>query len=174
MSFNINNWGRWSVSYNSFPPNAWGYTGIKNGENDSLDVMKVDGFFDPVGDNFLQLGHLIYLEGDPTGAPVFPSKQWVVVTGIDPVVVKPLNGLAPIVTSSFTASIVASAVGFVQVFNFPGILPSDTIMVNAKANPASVRIESAVAGTDDFTITFSVNPGAGMFIDVILFRQAFS
>lgn len=171
MSFNINNWGRWSVSYNSFPPNQWAYTGIKNGESDSLDVMKAPEFFEQAF-NFLKVGHLIYLEGAPT-APIFPSREFVVVTSLNPVTVESLNGVTPLLAVVNTMSFEANAVGFTQIINLSGVLATDLIMVNITINPSNVVIHSAVTGSDIFTLVFSANPGGGVFIDALIFRASF-
>ncbi len=171
MSFDINNWGRWSVSYNSFPPTAWAYTGIKNGQTDSLDVIKVSGFFDEVV-NVLRAGHLIYLEGEP-GAPVFPSKELVVVQSLNPVTVKPLNGLAPLVVVTHTIEVAMNPVGLVQVINLPGLLSTDFLTAIPRNNPQATRILSILAQTDQYTLTFDINPGVGLQIQTMAFRQAF-
>ncbi len=172
MSFDINNWGRWSGSYNSFPPAEYAYTGIANGGTDTLDIMKADGFFDKAV-SFLKVGHVIYLVGEEI-APVFPSRESVVVTGLNPVTVKPLNGIAPIVSAFQIFSIIANPVGLIQIFNSPGTNGNDVIMHNLKINPLPVVIIEGIVGPDTFTLTFNVNPGASVFIDVIIFRQAFS
>jgi len=171
MSFNINNFGRWSVSYNSFPPNEWGYTGIKNNEADTLDVMKASGFFDDAV-TFLAIGHLIYLEGEPI-APIFPSREQVVVTGLNPVTVESLNGVTPLMVVKSTASFEAGQTLLVQTFGLPGVLSTDLIVANATVNPGAIVITTAITGTDDFTLTFGGAPGVGMFIDVLIFRASF-
>jgi hypothetical protein len=171
MSFNINNWGRWSVSYNSFPPNEWAYTGIENGEADTIDVMKVDGFFDNAL-NFLKIGHLIYLEGLPI-APTFPSRELVVVTGVSPVTVKPLVGIAPLQVVIHSIEIAMNPVGLVQVVNLTGLVQQDFLTATIRLNPQSTRILSILAETDQFTLTFDANPGIGLQIQVMAFRGAF-
>ncbi len=171
MSFDINNWGRWSVSYNAVPPNEYAYTGLGNGGLDTLDTMKVSGFFDEVV-NFLKVGHLIYLIGNPT-FPIFPSREYVVVTGLNPVTVESLTGVTPLFTGIGTVTFEADQFQLVQTVGLPGALPTDLIVANATINPNEVVIVTAITGTDDFTLTFSGAPGPGMFIDVITFRATF-
>ena len=171
MSFDINNWGRWSVSYNSFPPTAWAYTGIANGGLDTLDTMKVSGFFDEAI-NFVKVGHLIYLVGKSI-APIFPSRELVVVTGINPVTVESLNGVTPLFAGVNTASFQADDVLTIQPFNLPGVLPTDLIMVNTKVNPGTQRLKAAITGTDEFILTFTGAPGVGVLLDALIFRESF-
>ena len=115
---------------------------------------------------------IIYLEGLPI-APVFPSREWVVVTALNPITVESLNGVVPLLTAVKTISFQPNAVGLVQIINLSGVLSTDLIMVNATVNPAGLAIDSTITETDEFTITFDDNPGAGMFIDAIIFRPSF-
>ncbi len=172
MAFNINNWSRWSVSYNSFPPDAWAYTGTKNGESDSLDDIKASGFFDKAA-NFLKISHLIYAEG-VAGPSIFPSRQLLVVTGIDPVTVEPLQGLTPIAVAVHVLEFEPLATGFVQNFIINGVLPTDIPQANVKANPQSVDLLAVEAKTDLVTTTFRNNPGTEMLIQILFFRETFS
>lgn len=173
MAFNINNWGRWSVSYNSFPPNQWGYTGIENGETDTLETIKASGYFDGLPPVFLRIGHLIYAEGEPT-IPVQASRELLVVTGLNPTTVIGVSGLSPLWTVINSASATVDAVMTTQAFNLPGVLSTDIIMVNVKNTQSAARITSSITSTDLFTITWDIAPGANFMIDVLIFRLAFS
>lgn len=172
MAFNQNNWGRWSVSYNSFPPTMWTYTGLENGEDDTLAILKADGFFDPV-ESVLDIGHLIFLRGKLV-APVTPSDELVVVKELDPIKVIPLVGAPPLLIVQNSISTTPTATPATQSFNLSGLLVNDIPMMNISNNPSGVRILSTVVNaSDEFTITFDIDPGVGVNFEGLFFRPAF-
>lgn len=57
-------------------------------------------------------------------------------------------------------------------FNVPvlGLTPSGFVVVNLLSSSNPVTIASVIAGTNQFTVTFSADPGASAIISYVVFR----
>ncbi len=172
MAFNLENLGRWSVSYNAVAPTKWSYNGDKGDVSDELSVITASGYFDGAPSTYFRVGDSIYINSKP-GASIDPVVQNVRITGLSPITVAPVNGLAPIVTVVHTIETAMNPVGLVQVVNLSGLLSTDFVTATPRNNPQATRILSILAQTDQFTLTFDINPGVGLQIQTMAFRQTF-
>lgn len=173
MSFDINNWGRWSVSYNSFPPNEWAYSGIKNGQTDTVSDIMASGYFpDEMSASFLEVGHLIYIVGEPT-VPIEPSRVLLVVTGLKPTTVQLLEGSRPLMVAKHTISATVDQVLTIQAFPIPGVNVTDIVMVNVRNSTGASRIIGANTGVDVVAIEWDAAPGVNFNIDILVFVPSF-
>lgn len=161
MSFQLNNFGRSSVSANAGAPRVWNYNGIVIDPNqiqpieDTLVIIKTVGYFDQVGLGRLAINDLIYIVA-------VDGEQFVKVMTITPsVVVQTMSttGEHPVAIIILRGGITAAGNLLSETFAVPGMLPTDSLFVQQQSDINGAVIVTAGAGTNEMGILWDQLPG---------------
>ncbi len=132
---------------------------------DDKSVIKAVGYFNTFADQ-MTVGDYIYIEGDDLGNEI------VVVTAITPdVTVTVLATQNQSAVARFSGTFTTVGGASTEVFVVTGALPTDLafVMLDAQGG-APVTIETAKAGTNDFSVKFTGDPLNDHVISFILMR----
>ena len=149
MAFNINNWGRSSVTYNLSAPNFWTYTGIENGENDSLVDIKGIDYFQPVATSFIRINDIIEIVGND-------GQELIRVDTVNPVsltsnTVLPLSQIFVGDGLNHSTPRIMSGDVNIQFFGIttiqPGVVSKDKLAANVRPEAIIVFSDSFVSAT---------------------------
>lgn len=161
MSFQLDNFGRSSVSANAGAPRVWNYNGIviDPGQlqpiEDTLAVIKTIGYFDEVRLGHLAVSDLIYIVA-------VDGEQFVKVVAIAPsVAVQTMTTTAetPSAIIVFNGPVTAAGNLLAEVFSVPGVLPTDALFTQQQSDINGAVIVTAGAGTNDIGILWDQFPG---------------
>lgn len=164
MSFDLQHLGKWSVTMNATATNEWGYNGAPLPVNDSIADILTDGYFNPVANTHLKFHDLIRVTAtDGT----FIAQ----VISLSPDVVLKETVGSSVAVIKFIPQVILNTVPATQVVVSGGVLSSDFIFTQTNAlTGGSVVIIRAIAGVDNFTIQFSVEPVQSIDFSALIVR----
>ena len=161
MSFVLQSFSRFSVSYNQEVPRGYRYVSV----DDEGATIALPGYFDALKPS-LKIGDTILISGvDENRELVVTQLSPQVLTA--PFIVVPGH---PIIVLSDKGSVATTP--FAQVFPLLGVLPTDLIaaqITDNKSNPA--RLVSAATNPDAYILVFDIAPGVTMDYNVIIIRN---
>lgn len=161
MSFQLDNFGRSSVSANAGAPRVWNYNGIVIDPNqiqpieDTLAVIKTLGYFDEVKLGHLAINDLIYIVA-------VDGEQFVKVVAIAPsVAVQTMSTTAenPSAVIVFDGVVTAAGNLLAEVFFVPGALMTDGAFVQQQSDINGAVIVTAGSGVNSLGILWNQAPG---------------
>ncbi len=155
MAFKLQNFSKWSVSFNRIAANQYGYNGATNGVSDDANTIIAIGYFDSVATTHLLVDDIIFVRATNGTffAEVADITDGVVTLGI--IIIPTPNNVI-----KFIGRFTIPNLNLIQVFSAPGVGDStDVVTVQIEdAKGDTNRVVSAVVLTNQFSFEFDPGP----------------